>query len=92
MEKFPRHWDMFTNEGNAAVTEMMQKIKNSLREKPLPEVRKLLHQGIEEVSEKHGEVYDSDVREIIVTRLTKWACQTHEIDPRSALELNYWKL
>lgn len=85
-------WEMFDDAGNLAVAQMMDEIKRAISRKPLPEVRRQLHQLREEIGKKHGEVYDSDVRDIISSRLTRWACEVHELDPVFALKPNYWDL
>ena len=92
MEDFPKEWEMFSDEGDAAVAAMMQEMKNNLKNKPLPEIRKLLKERVDKIAKKHGEVYDTDVREIIVSRLTKWACQAHGLKIGFQLDLDYWGL
>lgn len=92
MNEVPKEWEMFSDEGDNAVTAMMQEIKDALRSKPLPEIRKLLKQRIDEIAKEHAEVYDTDVREIIVSRLTKWACQANGLKIGFELDLDYWDL
>lgn len=74
-----QEWFMYDEAGNQAVTKTMSDIKQLLSNKPLPEVRRQLHQKIQEVGQKHGEIYDSDVREVILSRLTRWACDVHQL-------------
>lgn len=86
-------WAMYEEEGNLAVEQMMQEIKQALSNNPLPKVRQLLHQKIKEVGNQYGEIYDSDVRDTILFRLTRWACEAHEIEPQfGRLDCNYWQL
>jgi len=85
-------WAMFDDAGNLAVTQMMYELKRAISTKPLPEVRRQLHQLREEVGKKHGEVYDSDVRDIITSYLTQWACEVHELHPVFGLDYSYWQL
>ncbi len=92
MDEFSEDWAMYTTEANNAVAEMMHKVKSSLQTKPLPQVRELLHEGIKEVGKKYGEVYDSDVRETIITRMTNWACEVHELRPGIEIDYTYWRL
>ncbi|HEY9692751.1 MAG TPA: hypothetical protein V6D15_11125 [Oculatellaceae cyanobacterium] len=86
-------WAMYEAEGNLAVAQMMQEIKQALSNNPLPKVRQLLHQKIREVGSQYGEIYDSDVRNTILFRLTRWACEVHELDSKfGRLDCNYWGL
>lgn len=91
MQEF-NDWAMYDDAGNLAVTQMMYEIKQAISRKPLPEVRQQLHQLIEEVAKKHSEIYDTEVRDIISSRLTRWACEVHDLDSVFGLKSNYWDL
>ncbi|MBD6614802.1 hypothetical protein FNW02_02735 [Komarekiella sp. 'clone 1'] len=86
------NWQMFDEEGNLAVSQMMQEIKQALYNQPLPKVRKQLHQKIQEVSKRHGEVYDTEVRYRISSRLTFWASEVHDLKSVFGFNSQYWKL
>lgn len=92
MDTIPQDWAMYNMEGNAAVAKMMQEVRKALSKQPLPKVRALLKVKVEEVSGNFPEIYDTDVRNTIATRLTNWACQVHELPVPTALTADYWKL
>jgi hypothetical protein len=85
-------WLMYGDEGNAAVSRAMQEIYRALSKQPLPAVRSLLKQKVQEVAATHPEVYATDVREAIATQLTTWACQVHDLSPDRILSVDYWDL
>lgn len=91
MKSIPAEWHMFTDEGNAAVARMMSEVRTALDEHPLPKVRSMLRSKIDLVGESHSEIYDTAVRESIVYRATKWACEANKL---STFELtgSYWGL
>lgn len=91
-QSMPEEWEMYEAEGNLAVAEMMAPVRESLKTKSLPEVRQFLKQEIKKVSETYGEVFDSEVRNTIAYRMTRWACQVHELPSCSALYPDYWQL
>lgn len=91
MQEFD-NWAMYDDAGNLAVTQMMCEIKQAIFRKPLPAVRQQLHQRIEEVAKQHSEIYDTEVRDTISCRLTRWACEVHELSPVFGLKSNYWNL
>ena len=70
----------------------MYELKRAMKSKPLPQVRRQLHESIKEVSKQHGEVYDSEVRDSILYFLSQWACEIHELDPVFGLNSDYWGL
>lgn len=82
------HWAMYNDEGNAAVAQMMARIKNYVKTQPLPVVRNLLHQEMKQIGKKYEEIYDTDVRDIIADELTDWASSVHEIKIGS----DYWNI
>lgn len=92
MEKFVTNWAMYDDAGNLAVLSMMYELKRAMKSKPLPQVRRQLHELIKEVGEQHGEVYDSEVRDSISSSLNQWACEIHELDQVFGLRSNYWDL
>lgn len=92
MTTFPSDWLMFDEAGNLAVTTMMQELKQLTLKNPLPEVRRQLQEKMKQVSKKHGEVYDTDVRQQIAHYLTQWACEVHELDPCFCFDSAYWDL
>ncbi|MEA5622349.1 DUF4351 domain-containing protein [Nostoc sp. UHCC 0251] len=71
-------WQMFDEDGNIAVSHMMQEIKQALSNQPLPKVREQLHQKIQELSKKYGEVYDTEVRYRISSRLSSFGTMQKE--------------
>ncbi len=92
MDAMPQDWAMYTEEGNAEVAKMMQDLRKVLKHQPLPQVRQLLHRKCEAVSNTYPEIYDTEVRGVIASRLTTWACQVHELPTSSALSSDYWDL
>lgn len=82
------NWAMYDDEGNAAVAQMMQRVKDALNTQPLPAVRNLLHQEIKEVGKKHEEIYDTEVRDLITYQLTKWASLACDMK----IYPDYWNL
>ena len=92
MGKFITDWAMYDEIGNLAVSSMMYKLKRAMKSKPLPQVRRQLHESIKEVGKQHGEVYDSEVRDNILSFLSQWACEIHELDPVFGFNSNYWNL
>ena len=92
MEVTPQDWAMYSTGGNKAVTEMMQEVRKALSHQPLPQVRSLLKGKVESVAKAYPEIQDTEVRNIIETRLTNWACQVHELPRLSALPTDYWNL
>jgi hypothetical protein len=70
---------------------MMNEVSKSLREKPLPVVRSMLQSKLNSVAKMHPEIYDTAVRCTIRYRLTKWACEVHELSS-FALSADYWDL
>ncbi|WP_341528936.1 hypothetical protein WKK05_06315 [Nostoc sp. UHCC 0302] len=85
-------WQMFDEDGNIAVSQMMQDIKQALSNQPLPKVREQLHQKIQELSKKYGEVYDTEVRYRISSRLTAWASEVHDLNSAFGFNSQYWDL
>lgn len=85
-------WEMYDDEGNLAVARMMAEIKNAISNQSLPKIRQLIHQKIEEISKKHGEIYDSEVRYLIAVRLTHWASEAHDLKSVFGFNSNYWGL
>jgi hypothetical protein len=84
---------MYEPSGNLAVSVMMWEVKATLKNKTLPEVRTLLKAKIELLSKSYGEIYDSEVRNIIEDYLTAWACEVHELnDNWNTLSRSYWRL
>lgn len=83
---------MFDVEGNLAVSQMMLEMKQALSNQPLPKVRKQLHQKIQELSTKYGEVYDTEVRYRISSRLTAWASEVHDLKSVFGFNSQYWDL
>ena len=71
---------------------MMYELKRAMKFKPLPQVRRQLHESIKEVGKQHGEVYDTEVIDAITFNLSSWACDIHELDPVFGLNSNYWDL
>lgn len=93
MRDFPRDWSMYEPSGNLAVSEMMWEVKAALKNRPLPEVRTLLKAKIELLGESYGEIYDSEVRNMIENYLTAWACEVHELNNTwNTLSRSYWSL
>lgn len=92
VEKFITDWAMYDEIGNLAVASMMYELKRAMKFKPLPQVRRQLHESIKEIGKQHGEVYDSEVRDNILFFLSQWACKIHELDPVFGLNSNYWDL
>ncbi|MBE9174642.1 hypothetical protein IQ225_03665 [Synechocystis salina LEGE 06155] len=93
MSDFPRDWSMYEPSGNFAVSEMMWEVKAALKNRPLPEVRTLLKAKIELLGKSYGEIYDSEVRNMIEDYLTDWACEVHELnDTWNTLSPSYWSL
>lgn len=92
MDAIPQDWAMYHLEGNVAVAKMMQEVRKALRHQPLPQVRILLKTKIENIATLHPEIYDTDVRHTIASRLTTWACQVHELPVLSPLTADYWNL
>lgn len=91
MRSIPAEWEMFSPEGNLEVTRMMNEVNASLSECPLPRVRSILQAKVKSVAERHPEIYDTEVRSAIVCRLTKWACEVHDLSA-FALSAEYWDL
>ena len=92
MENHINNWAMYDETGNLAVSTMMYELKRAMKSKPLPQVRRQLHESIKEVGKQHGEIYDSEVRDNILFFLSRWACEIHELDPVFGLKSNYWNL
>jgi len=92
MKSLPNNWYMYEDVGNRAVTLMMRDLKHLIPTKPLPEVRKQLHEQMEKVAKQHGEVYDTEVREAISRCLTRWACEVHELKANCCISHTYWGL
>ena len=82
------NWAMYDDEGNAAVEQMMQIVKEALKNQPLPVVRNILHQCMKEVAKQHEEIYDTEVRDIITDEITKWASSACEMK----INPDYWNL
>lgn len=91
MKSIPTEWHMFTSEGDTEVARMMHEVRTALSEHPLPKVRSMLRSRIKLVSKSHPEVYDTAVRESIVYRLTRWACEANELS-EFQLSSSYWDL
>ena len=91
MKSIPTEWHMYTSEGDAEVARMMHEVRTALSEHPLPKVRSMLRSKIELVSKSHAEVYDTAVRESIVSRLTGWAREANELS-EFQLSSSYWDL
>ena len=92
MENFISDWAMYDEVGNLAVSTMMYELKRVMKSRPLPQVRRQLHESIKEIGIRHGEVYDSEVRDNILYFLSQWACEIHELDPVFGLQSSYWNL
>lgn len=92
MEKFITDWAMYDEIGNLAVSSMMYELKRAMKSQPLPQVRRQLHELVREIGKQHSEVYDSEVRDSILSSLSQWACEIHELDPVFGLKSNYWNL
>ena len=92
MDAISQDWEMFSEDGNAEVAKMMQDLRKALNHQPLPKVRALLRSKVEAISQIHPEVYDTDVRNTIEIRLTRWACTVHELPGSFALPTSYWNL
>ncbi|WP_204137860.1 hypothetical protein [Halomicronema sp. CCY15110] len=92
MDAIPQDWAMYNSEGNAEVAKTMQEIRKALSRQSLPKVRSLLKTKLAEVAKVYPEIYDTDVRDTIAIRLTKWACQVHELPASTALSADYWNL
>jgi hypothetical protein len=93
MSNFPEDWAMYEPEGDFAVAEMMREVKAALKNQPLPEVRTLLREKIKLVSKTYGEIYDTDVRQMIEDYMTRWACEVHDLkNPWNCLSTSYWDL
>jgi len=92
MTVISNNWSMYEEEGNAAVSRAMQEIYRALSKQPLPAVRSLLKQKLQEVAVTHPEVYDTAVRDAISAQLTAWACQVHELPSTQTLSRDYWNL
>lgn len=92
MEKFITDWAMYDEIGNLAVSSMMYELKRAMKSQPLPQVRRQLHKLVREIGKQHSEVYDSEVRDSILSFLSQWACEIHELDPVFGLKSNYWNL
>jgi hypothetical protein len=82
------NWMMYDARGNAAVTEMVQRIKNALNTQPLPVVRNLLHNEMEEIAKNKGEIYDTEVRYAIAYELAKWTSLAYDMK----IDSDYWDL
>ena len=85
-------WAMYEKAGNLAVSEMMLELKIALKSKPLPQVRCQLHTSLKELGKEFGEVFDTEVRNIIASSLSNWACEIHELDPVFGLNSEFWNL
>ncbi len=72
-------WQMFGVEGNLAVSQMMLEMKQALSNQPLPK-------------KKYGEVYDTEVRYRISSRLTAWASEVHDLKSVFGFNSQYWDL
>ncbi len=92
MEKFITDWAMYDEIGNLAVSSMMYELKRAMKSQPLPQVRRQLHELVREIGKQHSEVYDSEVRDSILSSLSQWASEIHELDPVFGLKSNYWNL
>ncbi|MEL0591746.1 hypothetical protein [Planktothrix rubescens] len=86
------YWEMYDDAGNIAVSKMMQELKQALSNQSLPQVREQLHQKIKELSKRHGEVYDTEVRCMISSRLTCWASEIHNLKSPFRFNSDYWNL
>jgi hypothetical protein len=82
------NWMMYDDRGNATVTEMVQRIKNAFNTQPLPVVRNLLHNEMEEIAKNKGEIYDTEVRYAIAYELAKWASLAYDMK----IDSDYWDL
>ena len=81
---------MYTPEGDRIVAELIQELKEDLKNISLLHVRRKLSIRTKEISKIHGEIYDSEVRDTIYWELTEYTKDLHGIS--LDLHTSFWDI
>lgn len=78
-EDEPQGFEMYTDEGDAAVAEMLRRIQGDVTSRSV--VAEALQNGIDSVGEKHPEVYDLEPQIAIESWVNEHVCLAHGWEP-----------